>query len=85
MFLQQFIPTHRLLVGGITTFCDAIAIMYLLGTVQAYPYGKALRCQKAAPVLIEKGAVGLYGISDASVWGPMLALQRYKLPKVFQP
>ncbi len=82
---QEFIATHRLLVGGILTLGDAVQIVHFLRAVQAKPYGKALCRQKAAPVLIEEGAVGLHTVGDAPVRGLMLALQRHNLAKVVQP
>jgi hypothetical protein len=71
---QKFIPTHRLLVGGMLALSDTIPIVHFLRTVQTKPYGKALRRQKTAPVLIEESTVGLYTVADALVRGLMLAL-----------
>jgi len=85
VLLQEFIPTHRLLVGGILTLGDAVLIVHFRRSVQAKPHGKALCRQKATPVLIEEGAVGLHTIGDAPVRGLILALQRYNLAKVVQP
>ena len=85
VLLQEFIPTHRLFMGGIPAFGDAVPIVHFLRTVKANPYGKALCRQKAAPVLIEEGTVGLHTVGDAPVRGTMLALQRHNLAKVVQP
>jgi hypothetical protein len=79
---QEFIPTHRLLVGGVLALGYAVPIVHFLRTVQAKPYGKTLCRQKAAPTLIEEGAVGLHTVGDTPVWGLVLALQRHNLAKV---
>ncbi len=42
VFTQEFIPMHRLLVGGILAFGDAVLIVHFLRTVQTKPYAKAL-------------------------------------------
>jgi len=82
---QEFVPTHRLLVGWILGLGNAVPIVHFLRTVQAKPHGKALCRQEAAPLLIEEGTVGLHTVGDAPVRGLMLALQRHNLAKVVQP
>ena len=82
---QEFIPTHRLLVGRILALGYAVPIVHFLRPVQAKPHGKALCRQKAAPVLIEENTVGLHTIGDALVRGLMLALERHNLAKIVQP
>src|SRR4030042_1387200 len=78
-------PTHRFLVSGPLTLGDAVPIMHLLRPVEAKAYGKALCCQKTAPVLIEESAICLYTVGDALIRGLMLPLQRHNLPEVVQP
>jgi len=82
---QEFIPTHRLLVGGILALGYAVPIVHFLWTVQAKPHGKALCRQKATPILIEEGTIGLHAVGDAPVRGLMLTLQRHNLAEVVQP
>jgi len=63
---------------------DAIFVMHFLGTVKAKPNSKTFGRKKAAPVIIEKGSIGLNTVSDSSVGGLMSALQRYNFTKVAQ-
>jgi hypothetical protein len=62
-----------------------MAVMHFLWTVQADPYGEALCSQKATPVLIDEGAIGLYTVDDPPLRWQMLALQSNDLMKVVQP
>jgi hypothetical protein len=39
---QELIPMHRLLVGGVLAFGDAVPVMHSLRTIQTKPYAKAL-------------------------------------------
>ena len=70
--------------GGLTVLGDAVSVMHLLGAVQAESDGEALRREKAAPVLVEEGPVGLDAVGDAPVRGLVLALQRHDLAEVVQ-
>ncbi len=85
VLLQEPIPTHRFLVGGVLALGDAVPIMHLLRSVEAKAYGKALCRQKTAPVLIEESTVCLDTVGDALITGLMLALQCHNLAKVVQP
>ncbi len=71
---QESIPTHRALVGGVLALGDAVPIVYFRRPVQAQPHGEALCRQKATPILIEEGTVGLHTINDPPVRGAMLSL-----------
>ena len=85
MLSQEFIPAHRLLVGGLLAFGDAVPVVQFLRPVQAESNGKPLRGQEAAPALIQEGAVGLNPVGDAPVGGAVLALKRHDLPEIVQP
>ena len=82
---QEFIPTHRLLVGGTLALGDTVLIVHFRRSVQAKPHGKALCRQKATPVLIEENAVGLHTVGDTPAWRLVLTLQRHNIAKVVQP
>jgi len=84
VFLQKFIPTHRLFMGGIPAFGDTVPIVHFLRTVKANPYGKALCRQKAAPVLIEEGTVGLDSIKNVLLRRLVFPLQLDDTAKVVQ-
>jgi len=71
---QEFISAYCLTMGGFPAFGKAMAVMHFLRTVQANPHGEALCSKKAAPVLINEGAVGLNTVDDLTVRGLMLAL-----------
>jgi hypothetical protein len=71
--------------SGTLALGDTVAVMHLLGPVEAKAYGKALCCQKTAPVLIEKSAICLDTIGDALMRGLMLPLQGHNLPEVAEP
>ncbi len=82
---QECIPAHCIPVRGGLALGDAVAIVHLLRTVEAKPYGKTLCRQKAAPLLVEESAVRLYPVGNAPVAGAMFALERYDLAKVIEP
>jgi hypothetical protein len=85
ILLQEIIPMHRFLVGGVLIPSDPVPIMHLLRPVEAKAYGKALCRQETTPILIEESTVCLDAVSDALVTGLMLALQRHDLAKVVKP
>ena len=71
--------------GGILVFRNAVLIVQCLSTIEANSDDKALFRQKAAPVLIEEGPIGLHAVDDMLVRRLMLTLERYNLAKVVQP
>jgi hypothetical protein len=71
--------------GRFLALGDTVAIVHLLGTVQAEPHRKTLGRQETAPVLIEEGPVCLQSIGDRPAKGLVLALQRHNPAEVFEP
>jgi len=63
---------------------DTVPIVEFLWTVEANSHDKALFRQKAAPIFIKKGSIGLHAVDDSLVRRLMLALQSYNLAKVVQ-
>jgi len=84
MLTQEFVTPQCLGVGGLASLCKAMAVMHFLWSVQADPRAKSLSSQKAAPLFIEKSAVGLNPVDDSMVNGLMLALQFNDFVKVLQ-
>jgi len=71
--------------GWSVTLGDTVPIVEFFRTVEANSDDKVFFRQKAAPVLIEEGPIGLHAVDDMLVRRLMLALERYNLAKVVQP
>ena len=64
---EELIPSHHLPMSGLLGFGDAVPVMNFPWPIKAQSNREALRRKKAAPVLIEEGAVCLDAIGNNPV------------------
>jgi len=82
MFDKAVIAAHHRVVGAQAPSGAAVQIMDFLRAVKAQAYGKAMFCQKAAPGIVQQGAVGLDAVGNAFVGRAIFLLQFDNAPEV---
>jgi hypothetical protein len=85
MLLQKLIAPHRLLMDRPAVSRPAVSVVHFGRAVHTDPDREALRRQKATPLVIQKGPVGLDSVTDATVGGLMLPLECHDLAEIVQP